>query len=163
MAVTATVRDYQALPAVGSAPSNNEWGLSSSGSGDGGALVGNSKGTGNSTRPIAPAPGNGTLAAVFTMLALKALVFVFALRPGQLEKGQGAQGSAGFSALFTFSSNAADQYALWSVADWAAWASDAENATGVLSYRKGRITEAILKQLNLGCQLAGAECKVVDL
>lgn len=114
------------------------------------------------------AASDATKAVVFVALAVKSLVYLFVLRGGVLEKGQGAQEAAGFSALFALSAIAGDQMEFWSGLDWATFARDPDNK-GVYSQRKkltvggDNMTAAAAKNMAAGIKLAGADCKIEDL
>lgn len=101
-----------------------------------------------------------TAALVFTMLALKMLVYFAFFR--SVQKGKGSQESTGFSALFALSTDAASQTTSWTGDDWAAWAKDAANATANFS-KKEWMTGGVSESFMAGLNLAGAKCKIVNL
>lgn len=101
-----------------------------------------------------------TAALVFTMLALKMLVYFAFFR--SVQKGKGSQESTGFSALFALSTDVASQTTSWTGDDWAAWAKDAANATANFS-KKEWMTGGVSESFMAGLNLAGAKCKIVNL
>lgn len=171
MAVCATFLGYQALLEQPGATANNPFSFSNAsainGSGEaGGAVVvsGEAAASGEAadeTTQKAEIASLATLAVVFVTLAVKALAYLFGLRGGVLEKGQGAQGAAGFSALFALSDVAGDQMAFWTGNDWATYFKDVAN-TKVTFYNK-YFSDGVGKNIGVGLQLAGADCKVVEL
>lgn len=92
-------------------------------------------------------------------------MYLFVLRGGVLEKGQGAQEAAGFSALFALSGIVGDQMESWNGNDWAIFARDPANKEVNLSSVKNRITitAGAAKNMAIGIKLAGAECKIKEL
>lgn len=102
-----------------------------------------------------------TKAVVFAALAVKSIAYVFGLRGGMLERGQGALETAGFAALFSLSGIAGNQNRFsWNSNDWADFARDPANKKAFLA---NRMTWGAVKSMAVGIQLAGAECTIVDL
>eukprot|EP00729_Bicosta_minor_P020583 gene20583-28350_t len=141
MAVYAKLLGYQALLEQPGAASSAATPFSFSnasainGSGEaGGAVVGSGEAAASGEAadektPKADIASLATLAVVFATLAVKALAYLFGLRGGVLEKGQSAQGAAGFSALFALSDVAGDQIGSWTGNEWATYFKDPANAT----------------------------------
>lgn len=169
MALCAIFLGYQALLEQRSAavtPFSLSNASAINGSGEAGGAVGSGEAAASGeaadeTIQTAESASPATLAVVFATLVVKALAYLFGLRGGVLEKGQGAVEAAGFSALFALSDVAGDQMESWTGNEWATFFKDPAN-TEVELYDKG-FTDGVGKNIGVGLQLAGADCKVVTL
>lgn len=174
MALCATFLDYQALleqPGAAATPFSFSNAIAINGSGEAGGAVGSGGAAASGeaadldeTTQTAESASLETLAVVFATLALKALAYLFGLRGGVLEKGPGAQEAAGFSALFALSDVAGDQMESWTSNEWATFFKDPANTERNCSDCSAKgFSDGVGKNIGVGLQLAGADCKVVEL